>query len=367
MTQDALHPLESNFIATWPRDRWQSMRVAVACSGGADSVALLRAAVRLRPAGTQVMVLHFNHQLRGAASDEDEAFVVSLASTLNCSCIVGRTDGTGKTASIDEDGRLMRIESRQRESDVGQSDTVRDEASLRAMRYRFLEQAANSLGIRYVALAHTADDQIETALLNLFRGTGLAGLAGIKPFRPISLDSEVVVARPLLGVHRSTVESYLEQLEQAFRHDMSNFQDAYTRNWIRLELLPAIESRLGTSVRTSMLRAIQSLGEVQQDIEQSANQWFHESHVRSTRDGFQIDRAAFINLTWPVALQVLRRCWSQQGWGLQAMNAEHWTSIRQFVFDKSFGNNQRMATILPGAIQLQYRDGLMCFHRNTTV
>src|SRR5262245_53440501 len=142
----------------WPPERWRDVTALVAVSGGADSVALLRALLEIRTSGDgRLIVAHYNHRLRGAESDADQAFVESLASQLGLEMITGSAP------------TLL------------QADTA--EATLRELRYSFLAQAANRAGARYIVTAHTADDQVETVLHNVLRGTGLAGLAGIPRVR----------------------------------------------------------------------------------------------------------------------------------------------------------------------------------------
>ena len=161
--------------ACWPTERWSDVGVLVGCSGGADSVALLRALDQLRRADTEVSgfltVAHYNHRLRGAESDNDEAFVrqLSEAHELKFECECG--DGS-----------------------------IRDEATLRKQRLRFLLATAKRIGARYIAVGHTSDDSVETVVHHLLRGTGPSGLAGIAPTR--ELEGDFVLIRPLLLVRR---------------------------------------------------------------------------------------------------------------------------------------------------------------------
>src|ERR671912_210558 len=136
-------------------------RVIVALSGGADSVALVHVLRDLDAEGelTLAGVAHFNHQLRGAAADEDERFCGALAAEVNLAVEVGRGD---VRALARQEGRSI-------------------EDAARTLRYQFLERAAETLGAEFIAVAHTRDDQAETFLLRLIRGAGSRGLAGIRP------------------------------------------------------------------------------------------------------------------------------------------------------------------------------------------
>ena len=177
--------------------------VLLALSGGADSVALLCA---LRALGYPVRAFHLNHCLRGAESDRDEAFCRALCERLGVPLTVERIDVRAQTA-----GEGI-------------------EAAARRIRYERLAAAAQGAKI---ATAHTADDNLETMLFHLARGTGPKGLAGIPPVR----DG---VIRPLIGVERAQVEAYLAELGQDYVTDSTNLADSYTRNRIRHGVVPAL-------------------------------------------------------------------------------------------------------------------------------
>jgi tRNA(Ile)-lysidine synthase len=173
-------------------------------SGGPDSVALLRAVVSL---GGEPVVLHVDHGLRGEDSREDAEFVRELCRRLNVRCEVRRL-------ALEDSSNLQ--------------ERARDE------RYRLAEEVAARLGLRVVATGHTADDVAETVLMNLARGTGLRGLAGIPPVRG-------KVQRPLIGRTRKEILDYLKELDQPYRTDPTNLTGKYARNRVRLEVLPVLE------------------------------------------------------------------------------------------------------------------------------
>jgi tRNA(Ile)-lysidine synthase len=172
-------------------------------SGGPDSVALLRVLVELR---SQPLVLHVDHGLRGEESLMDARFVQELCENLGLRCEVRRLKVKG--------GNLQ------------------DEA--RRARYQIAEELVETNGLSAIATGHTADDVAETVLMNLSRGAGLRGLSGIPPVRG-------QVVRPLIERHRQEVLRYLGQLDQPYRTDRSNLTSKYTRNRIRLEVLPTLE------------------------------------------------------------------------------------------------------------------------------
>lgn len=193
------------------------MKVAVACSGGADSVALAcLLAERKETLGLRLLVVHLNHQLRGAEADADEAFVRQLAERLEVEFIVRREDVAARArrdqTNLEEAGRQARLELFAALIAGGKADAV--------------------------ALAHTLDDQAETVLQRLVRGAGTKGLAGIYPVVELLPAGRIV--RPLLGVRRGELREYLAAGEQAWREDASNLDRRRLRNRIRLELLPPL-------------------------------------------------------------------------------------------------------------------------------
>ena len=196
-------------------------RVVVALSGGADSVALLHVLRELEPDGSLTVagVAHFNHQLRGAAADEDEQFCRSMAAALGVPFQAGRAD----------------VRSLARE----QRRSIEDAA--RKVRYAFLSEAVDRLGADAIAVAHTRDDQAETFLLRLFRGAGPRGLTGIQP-------RAGRVVRPLIDVSRADVRAYVHERGLAFREDETNRDLAIPRNRVRHELLPYLEREFSPGI-----------------------------------------------------------------------------------------------------------------------
>jgi len=206
----------------------------VGVSGGRDSVALLEALVRL--GFEKLVVCHLDHGLRGRASAGDARFVAALAKRLGLEAETGRAD-------VAEEAGGSSLETAAREA-----------------RYRFFAQAARRRRAGRVILAHHADDQVETLLFNLFRGTGLAGLGGMKPFsrRAIRLEEgrpvHLALYRPMLGLWREEIDAYVAARRLRYREDASNRSMEPMRNRIRHELIPAVERLFGRAVRPALLR-----------------------------------------------------------------------------------------------------------------
>ncbi len=195
-------------------------RVGVAVSGGADSVALLLLLLELREKlGVVLSVVHFNHKLRGKASDADEKFVAKLAAK-------------------------YRLELHSTSLDVAKKakkERANLEDAARRARYEYFRSLAESGVCTCIAVAHTADDQAETVLAHLLRGTGLAGLGGIHPIAG-------PVVRPLLTVRRSELRAYLRRKKQDWREDATNRDTKRLRARIRSKLLPLLEKQFQPAI-----------------------------------------------------------------------------------------------------------------------
>jgi tRNA(Ile)-lysidine synthase len=204
------------------------MRLAIAVSGGADSVALLRALVdqnaqKGRELGLVLHIAHLHHGLRGAEADADLAFCRDLAAHLGLPFHHARVDTAAAAEANPKSGKPR--------------ETLEEAA--RRLRYAWFRQLLSEIPLGAVATAHTLDDQAETVLGKFLRGAWTEGLAGISPRLECP---EGVILRPLLAVPRAEIEAYLRALGQPWREDSSNRQLSFTRNRIRHELLPLLES-----------------------------------------------------------------------------------------------------------------------------
>jgi tRNA(Ile)-lysidine synthase len=195
-------------------------RVGVAVSGGRDSVAMLLLLLELRKQlGVVLSVAHFNHKLRGRDSDADEKFAAKLAAKYELAFYCGRGD-----VAADAKRNKGNLE-----------DTARQS------RYQFFAVLVASGHLDKVAVAHTADDQAETVLAHILRGTGIAGLGGIHP-------RVGNIVRPLLGVRRAELRAYLKSKKQTWREDVTNRDTTRTRARIRKKLMPVLEKQFQRTV-----------------------------------------------------------------------------------------------------------------------
>lgn len=225
--------------------------VLVAVSGGGDSVVLLDLLRRWAAAeGWRLAVAHFHHGLRGRDADADTAWVRRWARRLKLPCHVGRGD--------------VRALARARGLSL--------EAAARQARHAFLAATARALGASKIALAHHADDQVETFLLRALRGSGSEGLAGMKWKSPSPVDAAVTLIRPLLGESRAALRAYAAEAGLTFREDPSNRQTAPVRNRLRHRIVPALR-RVQPALTEVLPRTMALLGEEAEYLIEQAARW----------------------------------------------------------------------------------------------
>lgn len=316
--RDLLDSLDS----CWPVTRWGSVGVVVGCSGGADSVGLLRALCALREQSDSargfVIAAHFDHGIRGAESTADAAFVEEIAVELGIRCVTERANGLAT-----------------------------DESTMRDARSAFLRRTAQDAGARYVALAQSLDDNAETVLHNLMRGTGPKGLAGIPITRSMGEDTlgrDLVVIRPLLGVRRSLIRDALRSINQPWREDSSNQDDTYQRNWIRREVLPLMETRFPAVIQ-AIARATQVQSEWATIIDSFTEDWIDQKVKAASGLPIRIE----CDEMSPSAVLVasLQKVWARAGWPLRDMSHDHWKRLAGTVASR---DDQRYS--LPGDIDV---------------
>jgi tRNA(Ile)-lysidine synthase len=370
-----LHPLEAKLAENWPPSAWADVTVLVAVSGGGDSVALLRAMAALKTEGEgRLYAAHLNHRLRPDA-DEDERFVVDLCDRLGVTCEVGRVEA----------GRLAA------------GDGI--EAAARAARYRFLEQTAGRLGARFIATAHTADDQAETILHRIVRGTGVRGLSGMARARPLG---HAVLIRPLLAVRRDELVGYLDAIDQPYRHDSSNADPRFTRNRIRHQLLPRLQQHFNAEVVESLLRLGTLAGEAQTVIDELVGPLFdrcvtvdgpNEASINlvllAHRGGADIpachreyskgDRQECLShrsrqecpshrnrqecLSHPpryLVRELLMAVWRRAGWPMQSMGMLKWDELSELATSTTAASKR----VFPGGVVVEIAEGKMRLARS---
>ena len=247
--------------------------ILCAVSGGADSMCLLHVLFSNREAyGISVYAAHYNHSLRGEESERDCAFVSDYCREHGIPLRVGKGDVAA----------------------FADSHAVGIEEAARTLRYAFLEEAAAAFGCTVIATAHNLEDNAETVLFHLLRGSSVAGLAGIPPSRGNLI-------RPLLGVSRAEIEAYLAQQNVPYVTDSSNLSDAYVRNRLRHRVMPVL-----TSINPAFGEAVLRTGELLRQDDDCLNA-LAEEFIRRFYDGFSLPVKEFLSLHRAVASRVIRK------------------------------------------------------------
>lgn len=308
------HPSEPVSVAlgaalstSLPPDRWLAHPAIVGVSGGADSVALVRLLIAQRQGAAvsaPLILAHCNYRLRGAESDADEEFVRRLA-------VDHQLEFRGWRAEV-------RAEARAKPGGSGW------EAAWREQRYRFFTQLAEETGARHLLLAHTADDQVETVLLRLLRGSSLAGLRGIPVWRP--LNPQTTVLRPLLRVGRQQLRDYLQEIGQPFRVDSSNESRDFLRNRVRNELLPLLGRDYSPAIRDRLLNLAEEAEETQALLAALARPLLEQFELIAP-ERLVIPAGVLSGAGLVVVRTALVQAWRQLGWSEQDLTARHWRAL----------------------------------------
>lgn len=309
--------------------------VLVAISGGADSVALLRGLLQLRePLKLMLRAAHLNHQLRGADADADAEWVATLCQRFEVPCDV-------QVAPI----RALAEQTRR-----GLEETARD------ARYEFLQATATRHGCDVVATAHTADDQTETVLHHILRGTGLTGLRGMEWSR--SLGDSTRLIRPMLAIRRAEVEEFLTELGQDFRQDATNQDVSLTRNRLRHELLPRLEQDFNPRVREHLCQLAEQAAGCEEASRIAADTLLDAALLDHSENVVRLRRDALTQVSRPLAREVFVRLWQRVNWTRQSMAFAHWERLVDFV-----QSEQPTAIDLPGPVSVRRRANMLVLQR----
>ncbi len=275
--------------------------VVAGVSGGADSVCLLRVLCEIREEmSLDITVVHVNHGLRGEAADEDEHFVEKMCEELDVPCVCFETD--------------VRALARERH--------MTEEEAGRAYRYECFEQVRRETGADKIAVAHNRDDEAETVLMNLFRGSGVRGMAGIGAVRGN-------IIRPLLGTGRDEIEKFLEREQIPYRTDATNFDTEYTRNRIRLDVLPYVKEHINAKASEHIAQTAMLTSDVYSYIEREAAR-AGESIIRwyGTCECCEIDAEGFLKLDAVIQRELVRQAVGRLAGKLKDIERVHIENVR---------------------------------------
>lgn len=301
-------------------------RIGAAVSGGPDSVLMLEFLVQMAgDAGFQVAVVHFNHHLRGAESNEDENFVRELAERHGVPFFRGE-------ARVAEEARKRRRNL---------------EATAREFRYRFFLGLIRQGKVDKVATAHTLDDQAETVLLHILRGTGTRGLGGIHR----SLQDKVV--RPFLEVTRAEIETEIARRNLPFRIDSTNLDTRFRRNKIRRELLPLLEREYNPEIKRLLSEMAARAREDEAWLDQQARERGGAWRLREN-GAEKISRTALGNMPPTLARRVLRQMLREVAGSLAGATHRHIEAIYDFALESQSGKGVQLPRGLTARIEFDW-------------
>jgi tRNA(Ile)-lysidine synthase len=284
-----------------------AQRVLVGVSGGLDSVVLLAALRTLSEADGRryhLAVAHLNHGLRSGA-DEDEAFVAELAGRWQLPVVIEQCD---VAALAERQGEGL-------------------EQAGRSARYAFFRRAAAQVDAELVAVAHHADDNVETVLFRLCRGTGLRGLSGMPIRRP--LGAELTLIRPLLDLRRVTLHDWAQQQGLGWREDPTNAEATFTRNAIRHDLLPMIRTQIHPGVDEAVLRLACQARQADALLTRQADGLLERSVAFGDSQRVLIDVSMFTPADPLVRTTAIRRAIEQLVLPQRNLTAEHLEQVDQ--------------------------------------
>ncbi|MEP6707381.1 MAG: tRNA lysidine(34) synthetase TilS [Pyrinomonadaceae bacterium] len=337
----------------------QNARVVVAVSGGADSTALLLALaelIRAKQLALKLTVAHLDHGLRGKASKEDAEWVTKLGERLGYQTLSSRVD----------------VKKR-----AGKTDDNLEQAARRA-RYDFLAKVARKQKAQMILVAHTMDDQAETVVLNLLRGSGVDGLGGIEPVRLLDSKHRIILARPLLRwARRADTESYCRERDVDFRTDQMNLDEKFARVRVRRRLLPLMAT-FNSRVVEALSRTALLLREDAAALAVVADELLARAGENSSVDGSVAKRPpasdgknaknaknkvaalrveVLANAQPAVRLRALRQ-WIARGRGdLRRLELVHVLAVEQLLV----GNRGGRLVELPGGARIARRRGKLEF------
>jgi tRNA(Ile)-lysidine synthase len=297
----------------------------VAVSGGADSLALFHALLRLRDAGILV-VAHFNHGLRRAESDGDEEFV-------------------RKTCEDATNSGIREIEFRCERTDVAARTAT--EGGARQSRYDWLATIAQEFHVSQIATGHTADDQAETVLHRLLRGSGLRGLRGIAPRRELRPGVELI--RPMLSATHAEILAFLNEIGQPFREDCSNADVRFTRNRLRHGLLPQLAREYNPQIHATLARLADQAADAFAEIESQANAILKHCELPPAGKTIILDRIKLAEVPRHLLRETLRVLWQREQWPCDGMRFADWDRTADVVFGET------TAVDLPGRVHVRGR------------
>ncbi|QDT78335.1 tRNA(Ile)-lysidine synthase [Gimesia maris] len=312
-----------------------AQRLLIAVSGGADSMAMLRALQCLAQSAESLipsdglLVAHLNHGLRGAASDQDTEWLQHVCQRLSIPCITEKQE-------------------------LNQTSDSGLEEQCRIARYDFLTRIAIANQCSQIAVAHTLDDQAETVLHHIIRGTGITGLRGIPQIR--ALEQGLHLIRPLLQVSREEVLTFLNACDQEFRIDESNADTSFTRNRIRHQLLPLLKNEFNPNVVQSLQRLSQQAEEVTCVLNAEVDQILKAATLDQNQETWRLDCLVLQDSPDYLVRQCFLKIWQKMNWSRKRMGFDHWQRLQELTL-----SGQKLS--LPDQVEAERRDKLLILRK----
>jgi tRNA(Ile)-lysidine synthase len=305
-------------------------RIVVGISGGPDSMALLYLLLALNAEQgyqLELHVAHLHHGLRAHDADADAAFVAAAADASALPCTIEHCD-VPKLQSA-EGGSIEEIARRER--------------------YAFFARICAASGARTIAVGHHADDNAETVLHRIIRGTGVRGIAGISPKRTMQRGSDLAIVRPLLGLGRGDILRYLANAGIAYHEDETNASHDGTRNRIRNELLPRLETDYNPQVREALLRLAEQARWVDQYIRETVEKTFRSLIISRTDQELVLNASALARKGRIVQAELVRHAIVWFDVGEQDLTFGHLKGVTDLIADQVSGKQ----VTLPGGMTAQ--------------
>ena len=257
---------------------FKGAKIVTGVSGGADSTALLLFLCSLKESyNLEIYAVHVHHGIRGEEADRDMRFVEDLCKKLNVECTVKHHDVVS----------------------ISKEKGISEEEAGREVRYKDFREELEKRNADFIAVAHNMNDQAETVIMRLCRGSGLTGMAGIRPVRGN-------IIRPLIDCFRSEIEEYLEFNNQEYINDSTNFKEDYTRNRIRLNVLPYLSSQINSSAMENIAKSTVLLREEDDYINSLALEKLNEITVKKEKNSVSLNSVKLCRINPVLQRRIIR-------------------------------------------------------------